>query len=220
MILAWTSLSSNCERSALSRLCRWLCLLVSFAGLIPLDHAMEFGERVGPVELLTLDGRSLTMSNYAERRGTVVLFLSARDRVAGEEMRVVSELSSRLRRRDILFVGVFPNARETSDEVRRFAQSEGLLFPIYRDPEGKAARQFGAQVTPEVFLLDAQRHAGLSRGRRRHKRPGFGTRRPRPCGWAARRTKAGAGEGHAHRPGGAEAQRGGFRSARWRFPPS
>jgi predicted neuraminidase/peroxiredoxin len=156
MILAWTSLSSNCERSALSRLCRWLCLLVSFAGLIPLDHAMEFGERVGPVELLTLDGRSLTMSNYAERRGTVVLFLSARDRVAGEEMRVVSELSSRLRRREILFVGVFPNARESSDEVRRFAQSQGLLFPIYRDPEGKAARRFGASVTPEVFLLDAQ----------------------------------------------------------------
>jgi hypothetical protein len=156
MKLASTSFSCRCELLAASRLGRWLCLLVSFAALIPLSHALEFGERTGPVELLTLDDRSLTMTNYAQRRGTAVLFLSARDRVGGEEMRVVREVSSRLRRREILFVGVFPNARESSEEVRRFAQSQGLLFPIYRDPEGKAARRFGASVTPEAFLLDAE----------------------------------------------------------------
>jgi predicted neuraminidase/peroxiredoxin len=155
MRLALASLSCNREPLAASCL-RWLLgLLVLFAGLIRLSHALEFGERVGPVELITLDGRPLTMTNYAARRGTVVVFLSARGGAAKEETHTLGELSARLRLRGALFVGIFPNARETSAETRRFAQSQGLLFPIYRDPEGKATKRFGASVTPEVFLLDA-----------------------------------------------------------------
>ena len=126
-----------------------------FCGLLRVSKALEIGDRVGPVELLTLDGRSLTMTNYAERRGTVVLFLSARSPAAKPETQTLSELSSRLRQRGVLFVGIFSNAEETGDEVRRFGQRAGLLFPIYRDPEQKAARQFGAKFTPEAYLLDA-----------------------------------------------------------------
>ena len=69
MRFALASLSSNYEPRAASRLCRWLCLLVSFAGLIPLNHAMEFGERVGPVELITLDGRGKAHGFAVTRSG-------------------------------------------------------------------------------------------------------------------------------------------------------
>lgn len=129
-----------------------LILLCELSNVCP---ALEIGDRVGPVALLTLDGRSLTMTNYAERSGTVAVFLSARSGVEQPETRTLSELSARYRQRGVLFVGVFPNAEETGDEVRRFAQREGLLFPIYRDPERSAARQFGAKVLPEACLLDA-----------------------------------------------------------------
>ena len=132
------------------------CGLILFCGLTGVSQALDIGERVGPVKLLTQDGRALTMTNYAERRGTVVVFLSARSGVGQLEMQTLSELSSRYRQRGILFVGVFPNAEETGDEVRQFSQRAGLLFPIYRDPQRNAARQFGAQVLPEVFLLNAE----------------------------------------------------------------
>ena len=71
-----------------------LCLLVLFAALIRPGHALEIGERVGPLELATLDGRWLTMTNYPERRGTVVVFLSARGGAAQEEMRALGELNT------------------------------------------------------------------------------------------------------------------------------
>jgi len=130
------------------------CLLLLFSLTAP-GPALEIGGRVGPVELATLAGGSLIMTNYTERKGTVVVFLSARDAMANSETQALGELGSRLRLRAVLFVGVFPNAAETGEEVRQFAQHAGLLFPVYRDPDGKAARQFGARVTPEVFLLDA-----------------------------------------------------------------
>ncbi|MBI3851363.1 MAG: exo-alpha-sialidase [Verrucomicrobia bacterium] len=130
-------------------------LVVLLFGLTRSALALEIGDRVGPVELRALDGRLLTMTNYAERRGTMAVFLSARSVATNSETQILGDLGSRLRQRGILFVGIFPNAEETVEEVRRFAQLAGLLFPIYRDPEQKAARQFGAKVTPEAFLLDA-----------------------------------------------------------------
>jgi predicted neuraminidase len=54
---------------------------------------------------------------------------------------------------------VSSNPAETGDELREFAQRGGVIFPVYRDPAGSAARQFGARATPELFLLDA--HGGL-----------------------------------------------------------
>ena len=131
------------------------CMLLLACLLPHAGQALEIGDRVGPVELLTLDGRSQTMTNYAERKGTVVVFLSVRDGMTASDTRALGELGSRLRLGGVLFVGVVPNTAEGGDEVRRFAQRGGLLFPIYRDPQHRAARQFGPLVTPEAFLLDA-----------------------------------------------------------------
>jgi predicted neuraminidase len=129
-------------------------LVLLLVGVLRVGLALEIGERVGPVDLLTLDGRSLSMTNYAERRGTVVVLLSSRSGMAKAETQELGEMSQRLRLQGVLFVGIFPNPDETAEEVRQFAQSRGLLFPIYRDPERKAAAHFGARVTPEAFLLD------------------------------------------------------------------
>jgi predicted neuraminidase len=118
--------------------------------------AVQLGEKVGPVQLLTLDGTPLSMTNYAERRGTVVLLLSARDSSTRHEITTINKLNSRVRLRGILLVGIFPNSEETSDEVRKFAQSNGLLFPVYREPELKAAQQLGVTATPESCLLNPE----------------------------------------------------------------
>lgn len=105
--------------------------------------------------LVRLDGGSLTLTNFAERKGTVVVFLSTRDVWPAAEARALGELAAPLRLRGILFVGVFPNAAESSSEVRRFAQRTSLTFPVYRDPQQLAVARFGARVTPEVYLLDS-----------------------------------------------------------------
>jgi len=123
--------------------------------LLTLIAALAQPPAAGPIELETFDGRRLVMSNYAERRGTLVLFLSAQceaTRAAADEIR---RLNRDFRLQGVLLVGVFPNARESGDQIRRFAQRMGFVFPVYRDPEARAARRLGARVTPEAFLLDS-----------------------------------------------------------------
>jgi len=131
-------------------------LLFLLCGLTRPSPALEIGDRAGPVELLTLDGRSLIMTNYSERHGTAVVFLSARSEPVHAQLQALNELNSLFRLRDVLFVGVFPNAEETGEEVLRFAQHMGFIFPVYRDPERKIAQRFNVKVTPETCLLDAR----------------------------------------------------------------
>jgi len=116
--------------------------------------ALEVGDKVGPVAMETLDGHPIVMDNYAERRGTVVLFMSGRCDATDAAMETINRVHGKFRLRGVLFVGVCSNAEEGGDELRTFCQRRGAIFPVYRDPTGKAATQFGARVTPEAFLLD------------------------------------------------------------------
>ncbi len=116
--------------------------------------ALELGEAAGPVKLLTLSGEPLTMNNYRERPATAVVFLSARSDVTAKAMHDINRIHGKHRLRDVLFVGICSNPDESGDELRTFSQRSGIIFPLYRDPTGDAARQFGATVTPEMFLLD------------------------------------------------------------------
>jgi hypothetical protein len=43
------------------------------------QSALKLGEPAGPVTLVTPQGPTISMNNYAERLGTAVLFLSTRD---------------------------------------------------------------------------------------------------------------------------------------------
>src|SRR5690349_11290361 len=94
----------------------------------------------GSFEVERLDGSRLTVTNFAEHRATVLVFLSSRSPesvAAVEEIRKVNDL---YRRRKIMFTGIFPNPAEGGDEIRDFCQASGFVFPCYRDPHRTAAQ--------------------------------------------------------------------------------
>jgi predicted neuraminidase/peroxiredoxin len=103
---------------------------------------------------MTLDGDSLVMDNYGERKGTVVVFLSSRCDATAKALPKINRLHGQFRLRGVLFVGICPNSQESADELRTFCQRNGVVFPVYRDPDRDVSKQFGARVTPEAFLLD------------------------------------------------------------------
>ena len=133
---------------------KWtICILSMFIG-VSNAFALSIGDTAGPVSFETLDGFQRTMENYADRRGTVVVFLSARCDATFAAYDAFNALHEKYREDEILFVGVVSNPQESGEELRTFAQNKGCRFPIYRDPSRRVAKQFGATVTPEFFLLD------------------------------------------------------------------
>lgn len=134
------------------RLINGIMLLLFLTGLSA--GALELGATAGPVSFTNLEGIPRTMNNYGDRRGTVVAFLSARCPVTESQIAEINETHERYRTDEVLFVGVVSNPEESAAEIKTFTQNRGVIFPVYRDPEGAAATQFGAARTPEFFLLD------------------------------------------------------------------
>jgi predicted neuraminidase/peroxiredoxin len=125
------------------------------------------GVAVGALTMQNLDGREITMSNYGDRKGTLVLFLSSRSADFQASLDELRRIHERYRRQEILFVGLCANDAERSEELKAFCLRHDLYFPIYRDPGGVIAKQFGVRVIPEAFLLDDQgvvRYRGGFRG--------------------------------------------------------
>jgi predicted neuraminidase len=106
------------------------------------------------VQVERSDGSRLTIDNYSEHLATAFVFLSSRSQETRLVVETIRTINDRTRRRGIMFAGVFPNPAESGEEMLRFCQACGFIFPCYRDPAQSAAHTLGATVTPEVFLLD------------------------------------------------------------------
>lgn len=117
---------------------------------------LAIGMAVGALTMQTLDGHEIMMSNYGERRGTLVLFMSSRSPELKELIGSILRIHEKYRRQEVLFVGLCANDSETFEELMSFCLRRGVNFPVYRDPGGVIAKRFGARVTPEAFLLDAE----------------------------------------------------------------
>jgi hypothetical protein len=67
---------------------------------------LKIGDAAGTIDLVSPEGLSVPMSNYSERRGTAVLFLSARDGGTDAAAGSIRAFNQQFRRRRILLVGV------------------------------------------------------------------------------------------------------------------
>ena len=118
---------------------------------------IQRGEPAGELLLTGLGDYQHTLNNYSERPGTVILFLSARCPIVESRLNAIREIHQKYRRKEILYVGVVADKDQSTDEIRDFMQKRGIIFPVYRDPEGTIRKRFAARMTPELFLLD---HSG------------------------------------------------------------
>lgn len=86
-------------------------------------------------------------------RGVAVVFLSCKCPYAAQARQPLGELFKTYGSR-VTFVGINANQNETLDDIKADA-SLSFPFPMLRDDGAKVADQYGAERTPEVFLIDA-----------------------------------------------------------------
>jgi peroxiredoxin len=131
-------------------------LWAAFVLLAPLAFGQGFkpGEKVKDFNLADLEGKTVS---YASLKGstTVVVFIATKCPVSNaynDRMKAVyQDYSSR----GVRFLFVNANASEPAAEVAAHAQQHGFAFPVYKDPGNATADLFGAEVTPEAFVIDS-----------------------------------------------------------------
>lgn len=139
-----------------------LLLALSFIAVIAWqggDGAMRAGIKIGEsmpdFRLPDLDGKEHSLSSLRGRNGTVLIFISTQCPVSNAYNARMEKLAEDYGARGIAVIGINANATEPVDVVKRHAAEHNLKFTILKDHGNKLADRLGAQVTPEVFLFDA-----------------------------------------------------------------
>lgn len=131
----------------------WEMLLILAAATL---SAQEFklGSKVTEFQVQDLDGKSAPFSTL---RGpiTVVTFVATQCPVSNAYNQRMIAIYKDYSPKDVRFIFVNANRSEPAGEVRDHSKRAGFPFPVYKDAGNVVADLFGAEVTPESYVIDS-----------------------------------------------------------------
>jgi peroxiredoxin len=146
---------------------RWLVLFVLVGGLAVLSRPLFSSTDSAPANLgakvtdFTLteprDQKPVALADYKDRKAVVVVFVGTECPINTAYLPRLSALQQQYGPRGVQFLAINSNEQDTPERVAAHARKHALPFPVLKDDGHKIADLFGAQRTPEVFLLDAAR---------------------------------------------------------------
>ncbi len=123
-----------------------------------LSSPLSIGEKT-PDFTLKIAGRDSSISLYQEIKKykyTVLMFISTRcPYCQGFNTRKTS-IAKNFIPRGIQFIGINSNSTEDESEVVSHAQRNKFPFETVKDHQNRVADLYGAERTPEIFILDPQ----------------------------------------------------------------
>lgn len=127
-------------------------LVGALAALSLQAQDFKLGGKVSDFALQKLDGGSV---NFKDLKGgvTVVTWTSLQCPISNDYNERMNALYEEFSKKGVKFLFVNSNATESPDGVAAHAKAN-FKFPVYKDADNVVADRFGAQVTPESFVID------------------------------------------------------------------
>lgn len=131
-------------------------LLLGIAVLFVTSAISQEFKLGGPVADFTLQTTKGQNVHFSQLKGdlTVLMFVATQCPVSNAYNERMNALYRDYSPRGVKFVGINSNATEPAAEVEAHAAKHGFGFSVYKDINNVVADRFGAQVTPEVFVIN------------------------------------------------------------------
>lgn len=124
---------------------------VAFAAVSPGEKAPELKGLKGT------DGKEYSTSDLKTSKAVVVAFTCNNCPVAVAYEDRFNEFAKKYKDKGVTFIAINANkATEDLEAMKKRAEEKGFSFPYVYDASGESATQFGAKVTPHIFVLDGE----------------------------------------------------------------
>ena len=117
----------------------------------------DVGAKIEEFSLADFRGKQHQLSELHRGKLLVVAFLGTECPLVKLYAARLAEMHGRRQDHGVAVVGVFSNQQDSLAEIAHFGRTQKIDFPLLKDPGNRVADLFGAQRTPEVFVLDAER---------------------------------------------------------------
>ena len=128
--------------------------VVGFAGELP---SLKIGDSAPEFKLKNYDGKEYELAKVLkENKYTVVMFISTQCPVSNGYNERMEQLYVAYNSKNVAILALNANKAEDVKEIASHAKTHGFKFPVLKDEKNKVADLYGAQVTPETFVIDAK----------------------------------------------------------------
>jgi peroxiredoxin/mono/diheme cytochrome c family protein len=134
----------------------WIVLIASIAPPCARGEPTKSDARTVPNFQLKdpRDQRTVSLADLKDKKAIVVVFLGAECPLSNLFLSVLTDLHKEYDGKEVAFIGINANSQDSLERVAVHARRRDVPFPIVKDAGNKIADQFGAQRTPEAFVLD------------------------------------------------------------------
>lgn len=136
-----------------------LSLIAALVLAVPALAEVGPGEKAPEFKGLTgVDGKQYSLADMKDAKAVVVCFTcnACPVSVAYEDRFV--EFTKKYKAKGVQFIAINCNKnREGLDIMKTRAEEKGFNFPYVFDKTGTSATEYGARVTPHMFVLDGER---------------------------------------------------------------
>lgn len=117
----------------------------------------KLGKKIDVGAFRDAAGKEFRLKDLPDQKAVVVVFLSFECPVCAGYSQPLADLAKEYAGRGVAFVGLCTSQDDDAAQVARHAEEFKLPFPVFKDDQLAAAGAFKATITPEVFVLDANR---------------------------------------------------------------
>lgn len=110
-------------------------------------------------------GKNISLSDFKDSKAIVILFIATQCPISNDYNERMAKLFNDYQSKNIAFVGINSNKQEPIAEIIQHAKDNKLGFTILKDDKNLIADKFGAQVTPEIYVIDPKDFKILYHGR-------------------------------------------------------
>src|SRR5574341_1229336 len=134
--------------------CLFSITVACLAPLAAIAGAAEVDKPAPLFQLKSVDGKEYNLESLKGKKAVVVMFISVRCPVSNAYNDRMVKLFDDYSGKDVAILGVNSNVTESVDDAKQHAQANKFAFPVLKDDGNVVADAYGAQVTPEIFVLD------------------------------------------------------------------
>jgi peroxiredoxin len=132
-------------------------LLLSSLSLSAAAQPARVGDRIENFQARDYRGADRRLSDWRDSKLVVVVFLGVDCPLAKRYGPRLAALASEFEGRGVAFVGIDSNRGDSPSAIGRYARRHHIPFPLLTDAGNAIADRFGAERTPEAFVLDGRR---------------------------------------------------------------
>jgi len=123
--------------------------------LPPAHHGV--GRQAPDVAFTDVTGKSGKLSDFKDQKAVVVAFTSTSCPLSKKYAPSLARLEKAYRDRGVTFVFVNPIETDSAEDIANAVKAHGFMGPYIHDKSGSFAKNIGATVTTDAFVLDPTR---------------------------------------------------------------